>query len=231
MKITTVRFGPDVWRMLENEAARAGVRVSQYIRDAALARAVAAATARGEEPFERLEQPHRENGNASPAPSAECPEALWLVRTGETNIEYVARLWEAFRAGGVDELARHVPDDVEWKPSGSDGRLLRGTRELRDFWSAREAELPEPTMFHGRGDDVLVRAEFPQRLAAQPLWLVYRFDGRRLVQAVVFETEAEAMAADPSSTAPRTRSSTSAAGHHTAKNTVSSRPWSRMSNW
>jgi glutathione S-transferase len=39
MKVTTVRFGEDLWALLEAEADHAGVSVSQYIREAALARA------------------------------------------------------------------------------------------------------------------------------------------------------------------------------------------------
>jgi hypothetical protein len=46
MKVTTVRFGDDLWALLEFEAARAGVSVSQYIREAALARAAFAAGTR-----------------------------------------------------------------------------------------------------------------------------------------------------------------------------------------
>jgi hypothetical protein len=46
MKVTTVRFGADLWALLEGEAARAGTSVSQYIREAALARAAFAAGAR-----------------------------------------------------------------------------------------------------------------------------------------------------------------------------------------
>jgi hypothetical protein len=38
MHQTTVRFGPDLWGELEVEAARAGVSVAQYVRDAALMR-------------------------------------------------------------------------------------------------------------------------------------------------------------------------------------------------
>jgi hypothetical protein len=53
MKVTTVRFGADLWRLLEAEAAYAGISVSQYIREAALARAAAVA-ARGHGPFELL---------------------------------------------------------------------------------------------------------------------------------------------------------------------------------
>ena len=54
MKVTTVRFGQDLWQLLEAEAALVGTSVSQYIREASLARAAAAAAARGESPFELL---------------------------------------------------------------------------------------------------------------------------------------------------------------------------------
>lgn len=51
MKVTTVRFGTDLWTLLQQEAAHSGVSVSQYIREAALARAAGAASARGEDPL------------------------------------------------------------------------------------------------------------------------------------------------------------------------------------
>jgi hypothetical protein len=54
MRVTTVRFGSDLWALLDQEAARVGVSVSQYVREAALARAVAAAAARGDAPFDLL---------------------------------------------------------------------------------------------------------------------------------------------------------------------------------
>jgi hypothetical protein len=54
MKVTTVRFGLDLWTLLEAEAQKSGVSVSQYIREAALARAAAAAAARGEDLYELL---------------------------------------------------------------------------------------------------------------------------------------------------------------------------------
>jgi hypothetical protein len=38
MHQTTVRFGSDLWSMLEAEAERIGVSAAQYIREAALAR-------------------------------------------------------------------------------------------------------------------------------------------------------------------------------------------------
>jgi hypothetical protein len=54
MKVTTLRFGRDLWTLLESEAQLVGTSVSQYVREAALSRAAAAAGARGESPFEAL---------------------------------------------------------------------------------------------------------------------------------------------------------------------------------
>jgi hypothetical protein len=68
MKVTTVRFGSDLWALLESEAERVGVSVSQYLREAALARATAAAAARGEAPFELLAGGIRELAADHPDP-------------------------------------------------------------------------------------------------------------------------------------------------------------------
>jgi hypothetical protein len=75
--------------------------------------------------------------------------ALHDSHQGETNIEYVARLWDAFRTGGVLKLAGLVPPDVEWRSIHAEGRVLRGTRELHEYWEGRdlELELPLPRMF------------------------------------------------------------------------------------
>ncbi|MGN6372340.1 MAG: hypothetical protein ACTHM1_05035 [Solirubrobacteraceae bacterium] len=56
MRVSAIRFGSDVWRVLEEEASRVGVSVSQYVREAALARASAAAAARGGDPLDALAQ-------------------------------------------------------------------------------------------------------------------------------------------------------------------------------
>lgn len=70
MKVTTVRFGEDLWRLLEFEASESGVSVSQYIREAALARAAAAARARGTGPFELLAGAVREAIDPEQEPTA-----------------------------------------------------------------------------------------------------------------------------------------------------------------
>jgi hypothetical protein len=54
MKVTTVRFSEDLWETISREAEIAGVSASQFIREAALTRAAAAAGARDEMSFLRL---------------------------------------------------------------------------------------------------------------------------------------------------------------------------------
>ncbi|HTX09200.1 MAG TPA: hypothetical protein VME22_11350 [Solirubrobacteraceae bacterium] len=86
--MTTVRFGTDLWRLLESEAQYAGLSVSQYIREAALARAAAAAAARGHGPFDLLAGALREvmDGEPDPAARAEAQRVLaGLVRLAATE--------------------------------------------------------------------------------------------------------------------------------------------------
>src|SRR5438309_11981192 len=48
MRATTVRFGTDLWDMLDREAGLSGVSVAQYVREAALARLAYSAAWRGD---------------------------------------------------------------------------------------------------------------------------------------------------------------------------------------
>lgn len=49
MHASTVRFGDDLWAEVEREAAREGVSVAQFVRDAALLRVATLAARRGDE--------------------------------------------------------------------------------------------------------------------------------------------------------------------------------------
>jgi GAF domain-containing protein len=49
MHASTVRFGGDLWAEIEREAAREGVSVAQFVRDAALLRVATLAARRGDE--------------------------------------------------------------------------------------------------------------------------------------------------------------------------------------
>jgi len=79
MKVTAVRFGDDLRRLLEHESALVGVSVSQYVREAALARAAAAVAARGESPFERLAGAVHETVAIVPDDGPEGHEALAVL--------------------------------------------------------------------------------------------------------------------------------------------------------
>lgn len=48
MRATTVRFGEDLWAMLERESARTGVSAAQFVREAAIMRLAALAGRRGD---------------------------------------------------------------------------------------------------------------------------------------------------------------------------------------
>lgn len=107
MKVTTVRFGPDLWRLLESEAEYVGISASQYIREAALARAAAAAAARGDGPFELLAGALREvmRDEADPATRREADRILsGLARLAATETRSEAG---ALRAQGEQARVRH----------------------------------------------------------------------------------------------------------------------------
>jgi hypothetical protein len=70
--VTTVRFGVDLWRLLEAEAALSGVSASQYIREAALAWAGTGACARGEDPLALLAGAPHSAPTQTPRETAAC---------------------------------------------------------------------------------------------------------------------------------------------------------------
>ena len=113
MRVTTVRFGHDLWRLLESEAALVGTSVSQYIREASLARAAAAAAARGESAFERLAstgdgQPGEPEALLPRAP-AEKPETT-RKRAALAQEEARALRAESSQARARARSSRRTPD-------------------------------------------------------------------------------------------------------------------------
>ena len=68
MRVSTVRFSEEHWKLLEREALREGVSAAQFIRDATITRAAYAMGQRGDEGFEEA------LGRARPGADAETPE-------------------------------------------------------------------------------------------------------------------------------------------------------------
>jgi hypothetical protein len=111
MKVTTLRFGRDLWRLLESEAALVGTSVSQYIREAALARASAAASRRGESPFELLADAAHDLAStaASPRERAEIEHAIDVIERTRGARDDAAAL-RAQSAQARREAKRRVAD-------------------------------------------------------------------------------------------------------------------------
>lgn len=83
MHATTVRFTDDLWELLEQEAARQGVSVAQFVRDAALLRVASVMARRGEEgaddTLERLAAGALKR-RSRPTPAGRDPRRLKAVR-------------------------------------------------------------------------------------------------------------------------------------------------------
>src|SRR6187549_1742907 len=70
MRATTVRFGDELWRLLEREAQRDGVSAAQFIRDATILRVAYAMGQRGDSDFERALGRTTAPDHAGPAETA-----------------------------------------------------------------------------------------------------------------------------------------------------------------
>jgi hypothetical protein len=117
MKVTTVRFSNDLWATIAREAEIAGVSASQFVREAALARAAASAGARGELPFPTYAKTLSQITAAAPAESAHAvQQALTLLtRAIAGNIRSDA---EALRAQSsqAQKRAKRLLDNAPVRP-------------------------------------------------------------------------------------------------------------------
>ena len=122
MRVSAVRFGADLWQLLNDEAALVGVSVAQYVREASLARAAAAAAARGEDPLERLAAAAQGRSPAEPVdasapkrrrtPRGDVVERATAARRKATAARTSAR---AVRAQS-EQAARHAQELAPTQP-------------------------------------------------------------------------------------------------------------------
>ena len=135
-------------------------------------------------------------GAATAVPFTVPPRPRPVDGTPERNVEFVRRLWEAFRTGGADAMACLVPREAEWRPSVASGRVLRGSDELRSFWAAQQlGPAIRVTEFRAVGNDVLVRSEYSEVTGPlKVVWSLYRFCDLVLLRAETYDSEREALA-------------------------------------
>jgi GAF domain len=110
MRATTVRFGDELWRLLEREAQREGVSGAQFIRDATILRIAYAMGQRGDTEFEAaLRRTTEPPPGDSFAGRADRPEALLnAALTDPERLEALrsTALLDADIAPSFDRLAR-----------------------------------------------------------------------------------------------------------------------------
>ena len=135
-------------------------------------------------------------GTVTAVPFTAPPGPRGVDGTPERNVEFVRRLWEAFRTGGADAMARLIPSDAEWRPSIASGRVLRGPDELRSFWAAQQQGATiRVTEFRAVGNDVLVRSEYTSAdQTRKVVWSLYQFREMVLLRAETYNSEREALA-------------------------------------
>lgn len=125
---------------------------------------------------------------------------------GSSPVEQIERLWRTYRRGGVEGLRELVDDDVEWRPYGAGGEVLRGYEELADYLRDRPDLVEAETYaFEEHGDTVIVSGHLRLRsgvsLTDTQLYWVYSFREGRLVRFEAHTNRAAALAAIEAETA------------------------------
>ena len=121
------------------------------------------------------------------------------VATATDPVDQVRAIWSAFARGGVDELRKVVPPDVEWVPLGVDEGIPQ--EEFWESWVRRHAEEISITV-HGyeqHGSCVLAHGSLRTFRSGgfvdvQPSW-VYFFDSGKLRRCVGYATREDALSA------------------------------------
>jgi GAF domain-containing protein len=136
MKATTVRFGEDLWAMLERESARLGVSAAQFIREATIVRVAMLAGARGDPDAELsiAEIASRATGRGRGVPEL----AVALAEPGRLAALHNAALLDTPAEESFDRLARLAARVV-----GAPVALVTAVDRDRQFFKSCLG-LPEP---------------------------------------------------------------------------------------
>jgi GAF domain-containing protein len=136
MKATTVRFGEDLWAMLERESTRLGVSAAQFVREATIMRVAMLAGARGDPDAELsiAEIASRAAGRARGVPAL----AAALAEPGRLAALQRSTLLDPQPEDSFDRLAR-----VAAKVVGAPVALVTAVDKDRQFFKSCLG-LPEP---------------------------------------------------------------------------------------
>lgn len=119
---------------------------------------------------------------------SDVPEPKALT-TAAQNIAYVRDLYNAWWLGGISAMVARVPDDVEWEPSSARGKILKGRRQLLEFWAqTKPTPAAASAWFTAVDDDVIIESD--HRLddgSYKRLFSLYEFSGSKLRRAIAVE--------------------------------------------
>jgi GAF domain-containing protein len=136
MKATTVRFGEDLWAMLERESARLGVSAAQFVREATIMRVAMLAGARGDPDAELSIADIAARANRRHRSVPELAEAL--AEPGRLAALHDSALLDTPAEESFDRLAR-----VAARVVGAPVALVTAVDRDRQFFKSCLG-LPEP---------------------------------------------------------------------------------------
>src|SRR3954452_7075150 len=136
MKATTVRFGEDLWDMLERESARLGVSAAQFVREATIMRVAMLAGSRGDPDAELMIADIAARGERKRGEPGELAKAL--AEPGRLAALHSADLVDSPRDESFDRLTRHNAKVV-----GAPVALVSAVDRDRQFFKSCLG-LPEP---------------------------------------------------------------------------------------
>jgi anti-sigma B factor antagonist len=118
-------------------------------------------------------------------------------------VQQVRDLWQAHETGGLEAALAVAGDDVIWQPYLADGRVLRGSGELRDAMAALAAEgIEYEARLHGveqHGNVVLANGTLRVRRAGRDdeadVYWAYHFRDGSLRRQTTYASREEALEA------------------------------------
>ena len=136
MKATTVRFGEDLWAMLEREASRLGISAAQFVREATIMRVSMLAGSRGDPDAELMIAGIASQAAGRRAAVPEVAEAL--AEPGRLAALHAAALLDSPPDESFDRLAR-----LAAKVVNAPVALVSGVDRDRQYFKSCLG-LPEP---------------------------------------------------------------------------------------